>query len=63
MILYNHALDYNLSEMKFDQKKSKLSTWANTPTDDHFTALHFATYHGNFTLIKFLIEEAQANFR
>jgi ankyrin repeat protein len=43
-------------------KKKILSEWANSPTDEGFTALHFATYHGNYSLIKFLIEEASADF-
>ncbi len=34
-----------------------LSIWANQVTDEQFTALHFATYHGNFELIKILVEE------
>lgn len=61
MILYNHALDNNLEEGKFEQKKQILSQWANSPTDEEFTALHFATYHGNYTLIKFLIDNASAD--
>ena len=61
MILYNHALDNNVKDMKFEQKKQILSEWANSPTDEDFTALHFATYHGNYNLIKFLIENANAD--
>jgi ankyrin repeat protein len=38
-----------------------LADWANAPTDEEFTALHFATYHGNYTLIKFLIDNAKAD--
>lgn len=64
MLLYNHALDKNLTvdhTLKYQEKRQILSKWANTPTDEEFTALHFATYHGNFQLIKFLIENADAN--
>ncbi len=63
MILYDHALDKNLSEVKggFEGKNRILADWANAPTDEEFTALHFATYHGNFNLIKFLIENAKAD--
>lgn len=61
MILYNHALDYNVQDRKFDQKRLILSEWANQTTDEEFTALHFATYHGNYNLIKFLIDNAQAD--
>ena len=45
----------------FDEKKRILSKWANTPTDEEFTALHFSTYHGNSFLIKFLIENCDAD--
>lgn len=62
MILYNHGLDKNLSDIRtFSDKNKVLSDWANTPTDEEFTALHFATYHGNYNLIKFLIDNAQAD--
>lgn len=29
MILYNHALDFNLKALKFEQKRQRLSEWAN----------------------------------
>jgi len=62
MILYDFALEKNLSSLKtFDEKNKLLSTWANAPIDEEFTALHFATYHGNYNLIKFLIETAKAD--
>ena len=35
--------------------------WVNTPTDEKFTALHFATYHGNFDLITIMVDEMGAN--
>jgi ankyrin repeat protein len=62
MILYDFALEKNLKSVKsFDEKNSLLQSWANAPTDEEFTALHFATYHGNYNLIKFLIETAKAD--
>lgn len=30
-------------------------------TDDNFTALHFATKHGNFVMLDLLVEKAQAD--
>jgi palmitoyltransferase ZDHHC13/17 len=62
MLLFNHALDKNLKGIKsFDDKMMLLADWANSPTDEEFTALHFATYHGNYTLIKFLMDNAKAD--
>ena len=62
MILYDHALDKNLVGIRtFEDKQRVLSDWANSPTDEEFTALHFATYHGNYNLIKFLIDNANAD--
>ena len=62
MLLFNHALDKNLNGLRnFEEKSEVLADWANTPTDEEFTALHFATYHGNYTLIKFLIDNAKAD--
>lgn len=61
-ILYNHALDKNFEGIRnFESKNRVLQDWANSPTDEEFTALHFATYHGNYSLIKFLIENAKAD--
>ena len=40
-----------------------MQAWANQPTDEEFTALHFATYHGNFELIELLTDVMKADFR
>jgi hypothetical protein len=51
MLLFNHALNNNLGpqgQLTFEEKKKAIEDWANTPTDEDFTALHFATYHGNY---------------
>ena len=62
MILYDYALENNMRGIKsFEEKQKQLRTWANQPTDEDFTALHFATYHGNYNLIKFLIDTAHAD--
>ena len=37
--------------------------WVDKETDEEFTAVHFATYHGNFDLIRVIVEECGANFR
>ena len=38
-----------------------MSDWVNKPTDENFTALHFAAYHGSLELIIKLVEENGAN--
>lgn len=38
-----------------------LQNWADLPTDEKFTAMHFSAYHGNFELIKLIVEEMKAD--
>jgi len=38
-----------------------LKNWVNTKADDNFTALHFAAKHGNYTMLKILVEKAGAD--
>jgi palmitoyltransferase len=38
-----------------------MQNWVNSFTDEKFTALHFASYHGNFDLIKLMVDEMGAN--
>ena len=63
--LFNHAIENNLgiegSEKPQDEKKQFLKTWVDAPTDEGFTCIHFATYHGNYHLLKFLTQTAQAD--
>lgn len=76
-VIYNHALRYNIAGGKaaedaattavrqgefMIQKRRQLAQWVNTPTDERFTALHFATYHGNIELIKLMVDEMYADF-
>lgn len=44
-------------------KDPRIQTWVNAYTDEKFTALHFASYHGNFELIKLMIDEMGADVR
>jgi hypothetical protein len=37
-------------------RSQALKKWADTPTDERFTALHFASYHGNMKVIRVLLE-------
>lgn len=51
-VVYEHGIQYNIEVNKSDALKQ----WADCPTDESFTALHFAAYHGNIEVIKILIE-------
>jgi len=63
VLLFNHALHNNNMRISFTEKQQKFKEWVDSQTDEGFTALHFATYHGNFTLIKFLIETCNADIK
>jgi ankyrin repeat protein len=38
-----------------------MQAWVNQTTDDEFTALHFATKHGNYNMLALLVEKARAD--
>lgn len=60
--LLAHARRYNLPLNSDGQPTLKsLQIWANMVTDEFFTAIHFATYHNNYELIKILDEEMKAD--
>ena len=40
-----------------------LRNWVNIKADDNFTALHFAAKHGNYVMLKILVEKAGADPR
>ena len=44
------------------QRRRAVQQWVNMPTDERFCSLHFSTYHGNFELIKFMVEEMGADY-
>ena len=56
MALYHHLVESELKPRQEKERTSMISALANQPTDEGFTCLHFAVYHGNFNLIKFLVE-------
>jgi ankyrin repeat protein len=43
--------------------KIKLTEWVNKQTDENFTALHFAAYHGNLELCIKLVEQLGADMK
>lgn len=76
-IIYKHALTYNIAggeavwntcntEVKKGEfmrlRRRQVSMWIDTPTDERFTALHFATYHGSIELVRLMVEEMHANY-
>jgi len=40
-----------------------LKNWVHMKADDNFTALHFAAKHGNYVMMKYLVEKAGADPR
>jgi ankyrin repeat protein len=44
--------------MQKQWRKEELEKWLNLPSfgEDGFTALHFASFHGNGSLIKFMVK-------
>jgi ankyrin repeat protein len=61
--MYEHAVKYNLSIIVDPKERAEaLKKWANTPTDERFTALHFASYHGNMKVIRILLEKINADY-
>jgi ankyrin repeat protein len=64
VLLFNHAVENNLGDSvqtSYENKKKLLHAWVNATTDEGFTAIHFATYHGCYPMLKFLTENAKAD--
>ena len=57
MVVYNHAVRYNLNNRDAEVAARILKDWADYPTDEKFTALHFAAYHGTMKLVRILLDE------
>lgn len=65
-VIYRHALKYNATSQRNRINGSNvgdntIESWVNSFTDEKFTALHFASYHGNFELVKLMVNEMGAN--
>lgn len=60
--IYKHALKYNLPQYHPEEQLEMLQSWANCPTDEQFTALHFSAYHGNMEIIRILIQDMRADY-
>lgn len=60
-IIYDHALKYSLSSTLSNSVGFLAEHWVNLATTKGYTALHFAAYHGNVQMIKFLVEELNAD--
>lgn len=55
-IIYEHARHTNEAL----GQDSAYKDWVNMKTDKDYTAIHFAAYHGNTAMCKYLIEELGA---
>ena len=63
-MILNHALTYNIPQILRTENAAKeevIREWIDWPTDEEFTALHFAVYHGNWELIHLLVERLGAD--
>jgi hypothetical protein len=57
-----HAERFNLPGNESPNlRKDVLARWVNKETDEAFSCLHFAAYHGNINLIIKLVDEMGAN--
>lgn len=60
--ILNHAEKFNIPRDVPNLRKDILAQWVNRETDEAFTCLHFAAYHGNVNLAIRLVEEFGADF-
>ena len=56
-IVYEHAMAFNESM----DDPAIIRNWVNRKTDRGYTALHFAAYHGDIRMVRFLVKELQAD--
>jgi palmitoyltransferase len=55
-VVLEHAKTYNLNKDSPSFSKLRMKDWVNKTTDEDFTAIHFASYHGNLELIIRLVD-------
>lgn len=61
-IIYEYALKFNIDKtLDLDEKLKIIAKWVNSKADDNFTALHFAAKHGNYIMLKVLVDDAGAD--
>ena len=61
-VLFEYAWKHGLDGQDLSVSQvEKMQNWVNMKTEDHFTALHFATRHGNYTMLSLLCERAHAD--
>ena len=58
-IVYEHV---RMNEIK-DDDLTPLRNWANHKSNRGYTAMHFAAFHGNIEMIKYLEEEMEADVK
>ena len=54
--LFDYGLSKNLRNLPSEDKLKVLTFWINEGTDEGFTAIHYAAFHGNYYLLNFLCE-------
>jgi hypothetical protein len=63
-VILDYAFEHIINRLDSDmERKVTLRQWVDMQTDEEFVATHFATYHGNFEIIKILVEKCGAHFR
>lgn len=60
-MLFEYALKFNTDREDPEVKRHQIRNWVNKPSDDSFVALHFATRHGNYTMLTYLVEKGEAD--
>lgn len=58
-LIFTHGREVNANK---GQNQEALKKWADTPTDEKFLAVHFASYHGNFEMVRVLVEQLQCDY-
>jgi hypothetical protein len=58
LTLFEHAKKRAQSD---DIKKDRLKQWVDVANFEGFTALHFASFHGNYKMLYPLVEQAHAD--
>ena len=56
-MIYEHVMGHG----EHEGEKARITNWVNKQTDKGFNALHYASFHGNLDMVKYLIDDLNAN--